>query len=241
MSVESTFNDRALEIWREHLAKSTLMPALYPPGHFKQNLKLLMLGMNPAFSENSIRKRLRELNIDKNANDVFGWAPNTEPQHIHELLDVESHAFVHYQPFFGPLRRFTEKVGCANSYSHLDLFHWRQTEQNDFLQVVGLPGALNKFGRAQIALTRETIGALRPNVVVIANATAAKMAVEHLPLSYVANSHTQCTLPGLDGTRFFLAGMLSGGRAMDTFSRIRLEVEVWSYLDSTGLLESDQP
>lgn len=240
MPVEDDFNAQVLEIWREHVKEPALMPAQYPPGHFKQNLKLLMLGMNPAFSESSIQNRMTGLGIDIGANDVFGWSPSTQPRHVHHLLKVEKHAFEHYLRFFGPLMRFAERVGCANSYSHLDLFHWRQTEQNEFLQVVGLPGALNEFGLRQVALTRETIMALRPKVVVIANATAAKRAVEYLPLTYVTNSGTQCILPGLPDTRFFLAGMLSGGRAMDTFSCIRLEDEVRRYLDSIELLDGSQ-
>lgn len=236
MPVEVDFNNQVLEIWRKHVTDPALMPAHYPPGHFGQDLKLLMLGMNPAFSEGPIQNRMNELGIELKANDVFGWSLHREPHHDDPLFEVETHAFQHYLPFFGPLMQFANNVSCANSYSHMDLFHWRQTDQNEFLQVVGLPAALNDFGRAQVALTRETIVALRPKVVVIANATAARHAVQYLPLSYLPDSRTQCNLPGLRETRFFLAGMLSGGRAMDTFSRIRLEDEVRRYLDSMGLL-----
>lgn len=239
MPIEGDFNEQVLEIWHEHVKVPALLPAHYPTGHFEQNQTLLMLGMNPAFSESTIQNRLDALGIQLGANEVFEWTPGLKPGHIAHLLNVEEHAFANYQRFFRPLRRFAKNVGCENSFSHLDLFHWRQTKQNEFLQVVGLPGTLNEFGRAQVALTRKTIMALRPKVVVIANATASNRAVEYFPLEYVPNSGTQCILPGLPDTRFFLAGMLSGGRAMDTFSCHRLENEVRFYLKSIGLLEGE--
>lgn len=230
--IEDDFNKQALAIWRAHLKEDALMPALYPHGHFKNNLELLILGMNPAFNEDAIQKRLSGLGIGMQATDVFRWSPKEEPRYVAELLRAELDAFANYGTYFKPLREFADEIGCVHSYSHLDLFHWRHTKQHEFTPFVGSPDNLNEFGRAQIALTRVMIERLRPKVVVIANAAAARYAVACMPLEYVAGSRTQCTLPGSTLPRFFLSGMLSGMRRMDTFSRIRLEVDVRDYLQA---------
>lgn len=74
-----------------------------------------------------------------------------------------------------------DEVNCGNSYSHLDLFHWRHTQQHEFTPLIGSPDKLKEFGRAQIDLTRVVIETLEPKVVVIANAAAAKYAVACMP------------------------------------------------------------
>lgn len=104
MTIEDNFNKQALAIWREHLKQDALMPALYPPGHFKNNLELLILGMNPAFKEEAIQKRLADLGIGLRANDVFRWSRKDKPRYIAELLRAESHAFANYKKYFKPLR-----------------------------------------------------------------------------------------------------------------------------------------
>jgi hypothetical protein len=241
MPIATDFNNKILSIWKKYLSihgNSEIVvkaPALYPENHFPENLKLLMLGMNPSFGVNWVQKRISDEmilgpnNTHLTADLVYGWTPESGPNHLEHLLTIEEYAFNNFRIFFEPQLRFATSVGCADSYSHMDLFHVRQTSQHDFLTSIGRTGDLTNFGREQVELTRQTILEIKPKAVVIANATAAKLAVELMNLEYLKDSRAQCKLAGLNETRFFLAGMLSGGRAMDTFSRIRLEEDVRAY------------
>ncbi len=241
MTAAQRFNNQALQLWTQFSPVPTLAPALYPLNHFQEKLKLLILGMNPAFSVNWIQNRitadqiLGPENSQLTAEAVYGWHPDQGPLHQNHLLTIESHAFENYGVFFNPQREFADKIGCADSFSHMDLFHVRQTQQNEFLNAVNAQGGLTDWGQAQINLTKATICDIRPAVVVIANATAARMAVEFLGLEFANDLNTQCSMRELPGTRFFLAGMLSGVRAMDRYSRARLEGEVRTYLESQAV------
>lgn len=246
MTIAVDFNRRVLKIWTDFQnevqiwadfnEKPSLMPAYYPAQHFHYGMKLLMLGMNPAFNAHRLRRRINNLNKNNNANinaapeEVYRWHPETGPHYEEHLLTVEKDAFENYLPFFGPQKKFAKQVGCSDSYSHMDLFHIRQTNQADFVENFVNAEQYNVFRNAQVELTRQTIRAIRPKIVVIANAGASRLAMDLLELEYVDNLLTQCTLPGLPKTRIFLAGMISGGRAMDEYSRIRLETQVKSYL-----------
>jgi hypothetical protein len=93
MAIADDFNDKVQQIWREHVEQDALLPALYPSAHFTRGLKLLVLGMNPAYDERAIQRRLNELQISLKAADVFGWSAKTPPRYINELLSAEQHAF----------------------------------------------------------------------------------------------------------------------------------------------------
>ncbi|QOL48537.1 hypothetical protein [Massilia litorea] len=230
MPIARQFNERALEIWRAFHTAPTLMPAHYPDGHFVEKMRLLMLGINPAYNAAKLQARIMALGFDLTVDDVYGWHPETGAPHAARLLETEQDAFNNHQVFFGPQRCFAEAVGCLDSYSHLDLLHGRHTNMNEYLQSLNEPGTPRLFRQAQIDLTGETIRRIRPQVVVVANATASRLALEYMGLQPADDSGTRFTLAGLPETRFFLAGMLSGQRAMDTFSRIRLETDVKHYL-----------
>jgi len=235
MTIASEFNEEVLRIWTRMYDKMTLMPAQYPDNHFEDSLRLLVIGMNPSFGVGWIQRQISEKlliqveNAHLIAEEVYQWDPIYGPRNFEHLMKIEMHAFDEYRRYFGPLRAFSDKVGCLNSYSHLDLFHCRWTNQQTFKRTLFDGRKLSDFAVAQIDLTRATLLRIRPKAVVIANAEASRVAVRYLKLEYVDDLQTQCILPSLPETRFFLSGMLSGG-AMDEFSHRRLVSDVRRYI-----------
>lgn len=215
------------------------MPSQYPENYFQQGVHLLVLGMNPSFGEEWIQHQIsRELRLGSEnarlaAKEVYEWDPIKGPRNAEHLLKIEAHAFKAYRRYFNPLQKFVGEVGCLDSYSHFDLFHSRLTDQRTFKKTLFEGSNLSDFARTQIDLTRATLLRIHPKAVVIANAEASRMAVKYLKLQYVDDHRTQCVMPVLGKTRFFLSGMLSGG-AMDEFSYRRLLADVRNYLSKLG-------
>lgn len=240
MDVADEFNVGVLKIWNRCLSEPALMPSHY--SSLPKGVRLLVLGMNPAFGEKWVKKqicsgRIGAANTSLLPRDVYGWDPERGPRYVTHLHTIERYAFENYGNYFGPLKRFAAAVGCPDSYSHFDLFHVRDTKQKSCLAQIGslVSGggySLNDFGIEQIRLTVETIRSMRPTAVVIANATASHLALEHLPFALPSNTRTQAVIDGLPNTKFFFSGMLSGGRSMDVFSRARLAEDIRVHLNS---------
>lgn len=238
MTIASKFNDEILRIWKREHVTATLVPSQYPVNHFQEGVRLLVLGMNPSFGEAWIQDQisnglgLGQANAHLVAKEVYGWDPIGGPHNPEHLLKIEAHAFKEYRKYFNAIKKFSEEVGCVDSYTHFDLFHSRMTDQRTFKKTLFEGGILRDSAMKQIDLTRATLLQIRPKAVVIANAEASRMAVDYLKLQYVDNQRTQCVMPGLHNTCFFLSGMLSGG-AMDEFSHRRLVADVSAYLSES--------
>jgi hypothetical protein len=104
----------------------------------------------------------------------------------------------------------------------------RHTEQKDVVKAYGDSFAKLKrkpFMLEQFDLFKFTMKAMRPSVVLVANAKASDIAYEGLKLTSPdrERSYRWSEMPDVP---IFLSGMLSGQRALDTYSRARLALDV---------------
>ncbi|TPG21383.1 hypothetical protein [Variovorax guangxiensis] len=191
---------------------------------------LLFVGMNPSFSRQAVEKILRVAVPDSPDVDAFfTWDAALDgkslERRIAEVACFETTARVVYNPYFRPLERFAKRVG-AKTQAHIDMFLMRHTSQKALQKTHGATfNKLSPFAREQFELFRYTLEAMDPKVVVVVNAGASDIALEGLGLTSADNGRSYYW-DKLPAARFFLSGMLSGQRALDTYSRVRLELDV---------------
>lgn len=226
----------ALQIWRDHAEQhagkpgASLMPLLL--GDYQVGADLLIVGMNPSFSEDPVEGILRKSGVpESDVSSFFAWDPTLDMEamqdRVAKLGQFEAVARAEYKRYFGPLDDFARNIGAAPP-AHIDMFLMRHTSQKDFQNAYGKTFdelKLVPFALKQFELFSFTLKAMLPKVVVIANAAASDVAVKGLPLTHWKDgrSYRWNELPDVP---FFLSGMLSGQRALDRYSRNRLALDV---------------
>jgi len=111
------------------------------------------------------------------------------------------------------------------SISFLDLFLVRKTSQCDVQELIK---QFDKFKSLQINLFLESIERINTKFVCVLNAGASKHLCEHL------NEEQTALTFKYKGKVLFFAGMLSGSRAMDRFSRERLRLNMREVITHLG-------
>jgi hypothetical protein len=226
----------ALRIWRQHAANhsgapgAALMPLLLEDYHV--GAELLFVGMNPSFSSDAVKAVLhREFPGETDVNDFFSWVDSRDAAELDrragDIARFEAKARVAYDSYFKPLREFADAAG-AMTHAHIDMFLMRHTSQQevkaayikDYKRLERTPFAFGQF-----ILFLETLKAMRPKVVVVFNAAASDLAVEGMRLESPDGGRTY-RWSELPEVPVFLCGMLSGQRALDTYSRKRLALDV---------------
>lgn len=217
------FNKQAIEIWKNTNHTETLMPFQYASIKVAE---LVIVGINLSFNKKyPVNIKINSKEAITNMSDLYLWKEGWENRHQYMINhEIE---FEQTLPFFTAYRNFSKKIGYENQWQHLDLFALRGTNQAEVLPLIlenrkNLRN-LNSFGKLQIELFKEMITKINPNIVVIANATAAKILIHAFEINEELNNNlTKFSWKELPKTTFFLSGMLMGGRSMDTHSMQRL-------------------
>ena len=142
-------------------------------------------------------------------------------EQIQELVELEIKARKNY-PYDKPSTKLAEELGLP--LEHVDLFFYRQTDQNDFRPLVqNADGTLNDFGKRQVDLAVRLIILSRPKIILVANAFAGQVFKTHFGLTKLDDDGLYWVNLAGNRTPVFLSGMLSGGH-LDNHTRERL---VW--------------
>jgi hypothetical protein len=176
--------------------------------------RLLFVGLNPSYSEQA-----RGAGDDP---DLHEPADLEDADLVRTRIEWEIHwrqgdpPYPYFRPFY--------EVGVP--WEHIDLFAVRERDQGKVRKTLALKedARWTEFAEAQFAIFEELIASLRPGAIIVVSALgasllAAKWSSTLTPVDCEANRMWRCndrTVP------IFLAGMLSGARAMDRFSRYRL-------------------
>lgn len=225
MDTISFVNHKIVKRWKEwggtlkDFDEHLLIPLLYPS--MEQGV-LLFVGSNPSFVPEAYQAILKERNYI--APEAFLSWSNYGKYTIEEYRDVEKQVRKSYHRFFGVFEVISKNVGLK--WEHVDLFFYRETEQNRFKSKVydSKTKNLTTFGRGQLDLSKQLINAVKPKVVVVANKFASDIFREELDLKWDEERGYYLTFLNNENVPIFLASMLSGQRAMDLYSRERL---VW--------------
>ena len=232
--------DKAIEIWRKQsvedapLPGAALMPLLLPIMNYVVGTDLLFVGMNPSFSLPTVEKIMKvAVPTCTDVNTFFKWNPDLPgdllERRVAELVCFEMTARDVYKTYYGQFKVFAERVGAdSNAFAHIDMFLMRHTSQKEVLTGKGYGATFGKlipFAQEQFELFRFTLKSMSPKVVVMTNAGASGLALEGLGLtsSDDGRSYRWAELPEVP---IFLSGMISGQRALDTYSKTRLVLDV---------------
>ena len=198
---------------------------LYSPMQYKlpKPGSLVFVGMNPSFSETGYKTILKGTkHNDLNFHRFYDW-PKSDTFDINISHEIEESSLKTYK-FFQQHRLLSKNLNTE--WEHLDLFAFRETNQENFKKLILKNPAryeLNDFGMSQFSLFYEILCMSKPSAIIVANAFASYIYQEQRKLIFndSLGFHQENLCGGMQ-TPIFFSGMLTGGRALDTFSRERL-------------------
>lgn len=232
------------KVWRSCEPPAQALPGMRQMPYYGQRPtcetpKLLFLGLNPSFRLPVLEGHWTDCfgtgGPPFRANDLY-WLSSRTDAHLDVLEPVleqlDHYSRTHYPPYYGVLQGIAHTLGASTCWHALDVFPMRVTVQAELVKAlpgnVPLPGPAGQLFEAFQAL----LLSFQPQLVLVVNAFASRMLAAQLPLTRTGVG-SRYSWPQLPGTTFLLSGMLSGGRALDEFSRERLVAEartVWKEL-----------
>jgi hypothetical protein len=205
----SGINQDIIALWQEHYGNNStgsLWPLIYP---IPQTDGLAVIGCNPSEAEGEGGPvEDFQKTIDKAAYMRF-------------LMRHEAEMQVSYALYFKVLRKISNTLSLK--FQHLDLFLVRDKDQSKMKSRILIHGLkLNEFGKAQFGIAMRILRVSRPRIILVANKFASDLCMEEWRLEPMDSNGIYWKKIDDKKIPVFFSGMLSGQRALDTFSRERL-------------------
>lgn len=182
---------------------------------------LLFVGLNPSFSETGFKQLLA--NTPHHGIDIHDFYRHPESKSFDEAICMEIEDSAKDQhSYFKPLKKIAKHLEVP--WDHVDLFSVRETNQNAIKRVLFTKEeSLTEFGQKQLNLAEHLILKSNPIAIVVVNALGSRIFEKHLNPAF--NEELGCHLLTYSGRKVpvFFTSMLSGQRALDTYSRDRLQ------------------
>jgi len=227
-------NEYVLKLWKcyhDHKKRNfkiytKLMPLLYPP---LSKGCLLFIGINPSFKVSYMQKMANHVNETE---DLFNFIRYNECENkdrlIEKIIDCEKYARSDYI-YFRKFKEIGEEV-CLD-WEHLDLFFVRTKNQKEFENICienRNQMELSPFAQEQVDISFKAIKAIKPKIIVVANALASKIIIAQDKFEICSQGFNDYGYDKIKIDRrkvpIFFSGMINGQHALDNGSRNRL---VW--------------
>lgn len=227
-------NSKIVNIWNKYFINN---PDVYAPLFYDEFRKggLLFVGFNPSFSVRgfkTILKNTEYANLDPST--FFKWSNvSSNLKLIDDCIKMENYAYAKYPQYFGRPIEIAKKVGL--DWQHIDIFLYKETEQNSFSARIKNGALFNDFGMAQIILFEEILEKIKPLCIVVTNAYGSELLRNHIKddLEWdAARGFHWFTKSGKKIPMFF-SSMLSGQRALDRWSYERLAWHIGQAVKNT--------
>lgn len=217
-----SLNRELQEIWDNFLShdKSELHPVYF---RAVSPSPITFVGMNPSFNEKGLIKTIEQTKFKNlHVGEYFKLANGKFDIDISSQIDELSEE--KYSTFFKQHRELAKHLQLNESdWNHIDLFQYRQTNQKEFLgKVLNRDETLNEFGKAQFNVFVKALKLTEPKLIVLANAKVGRIFKSILDPYFSKDIGTYKVKVSGTALPVFLSGMLTGGRALDVFSRERL-------------------
>jgi hypothetical protein len=231
------FNSGIVQIWKQYscplpeLSGTERFPMVLPD--IGKSVRIVYSGINPSFNlprvegfANAVGCPLRN----------FEWSPDIEESEVNRRVPLlqafEKEARIKYARYFGSFESFSREIGVSHEHTtHLDVLGIRATSQKQLIDKLhALRAEQQVFGfiGAQRLLYAEILRRLSPEIVLVANASAARWIRDDLNLTASADKRFYRWQAVPDAT-FILSGQLGGG-VTDEFARDRLVADVKSII-----------
>lgn len=157
-------NEKILRVWDEYPKETEYWPILYP--RFDKGC-VLFIGINPTDSIRHVSEKLYRKNFEScfhsNSEELSRFLINIEKKANEEA------------PYFKKIRTLCEGTGLQ--YQHIDLFYFRNKNQNETKKKIGVSEEKDKriynlthFAIAQLTIAIDMIEEINPKVIVVINA-----------------------------------------------------------------------
>lgn len=215
MKIEE-LNQALLEIWKK-AAPGGLTSRL---PLFRSSLKpdcLLFVGINPSFSADGL-KRLHGKDTD--IHEFYKYPSAKEEIDMEHHLAIEKLAADNYA-YFAKFRELARSLDLE--WDHLDLLSVRETNQALIKKSIfdKLENPL-PFAESQLRVSEAILRQSQPVAIVVANAFASRLFKKRFELTFDHEAGCYRVALGNRSVPVFLTSMLTGQRALDTFSYKRL-------------------
>ena len=221
----------------------------------KKEIRILFTGFNPSFNKEHYEKCYP---IKTDPYEFFSYKNWEDEKKLDSIKKVDyslrnksvevEYRENYYTTYFKPISKFicdcfgmdykkntsienlNEEIENKNiKHVHIDPFFIRGTNQKQVAKILFKDNELNEFGKSQFKLFEKMIESYKPTAIIILNASAShllsrKWGNDDFKTSFEAN------IKNLDPIKVFCGGMLSGGRAMDNYSKQRFANQISRYL-----------
>lgn len=230
------FNKDVDDLWSRYADHAKLAPTVLGP--LNKNA-VLFVGMNPSFSrrgfEMVFKKSNRETKYQHILKDLHGFYLHEEITDAKKKIMIEIEGLSkEFHPYFNPMKDIAKELDQA--VEHIDLIYLRDTNQKALEDLFDNKAeAIRDFLNKQIEISMKLIADLEPRMIIVCNAFASKkMKVKwdkRLEFDGVLGTYS-LQLKG-QNVPVFLSGMLTGQRAMDTESWLRMKWHIKKVLTTT--------
>lgn len=236
------YHDLVLSVWADH-APSALhgmhrMPYLgQAPAAAWKDKDLVILGLNPSARVEMLAEHWTAVHRADLGSELE-WDPSRSAEHLNALrtkvIALDQYSRANYPPYYGPLEIFAASVQASDCWLALDVFPMRASVQRALEPQVPWNEELPAPAKRLFDGLVDLLAAIRPKVVLVANAHASRLLRRNLSLERQGDLARYETAR-LPFTTFILSRMFTGRRAaLDEFSRERLAVDVRAALAAAG-------
>lgn len=219
-SILKDINEDIISIWKKYPGITERIPLLYT--ELKTN-GLLFIGNNPSFIINGISARIRSSEEFKKYWDhpvsLFNYDNFNEClQDYYLYLSKGRNSVMNGDSqYFKIFCKISDIIGIE--WEHIDLYYISNTSQKEVEKLI----ALNQdFFDEQAQVTVKLIRHLNPKIIVIGNASSGYVLWKLLKLKFDRTIGTYLYKYNEKEIPVFISSMLTGQRALDVESRIRL-------------------
>jgi len=165
--------------------------------------------------------------LPKSPKEIISQTPDLTDNLIDKLKEEQENMHDEYQYFRKAKDFFKDDVAIDELFNPIfhDLYPIRKTEQNEFVQFIKDKDNKDFCERLNKA-TKELVDGIMPDIIVVANSKASEF-MQKIFFEGFDNKLTKLTYE-LHGkkTDMIFSSMISGQRALDTYSRSRLAREI---------------
>lgn len=228
MAFTDELNQRILDLWYRKefglAARRPRMPRVY--SHLRQG-GLLTVGLNPSFSAQAFKKFAPNIVPE----ELFGWRDDVGTFDLKLACEIDAAALTGYSDYYGPFwslaAKLTELASAPVNWQHTDAFLLRIGTDDELAKAGVLRKGgrfelsnLTDFGRAQLEVCISIIEHVSPQMLVVANAKAARLIEERLGATFDDDrGEFSATISGKAVPVFFSAQL----KYMDIYSSQILE------------------
>lgn len=208
-------NDQIDAIWE---GLSVGNPNLLLPLYLEslEEKDLLFVGMNPSFSKGAMEKWFKKNGWNVHPEEYYLWSNKHAFCAEREAL-TRAHSRASY-PFFRQHHNLISHLDSP-SWCHLDLFPYRETQQTILKELCAANPA---FSDACLTVFDKALREISPKMIVIWNKGAADIFFERYEREFNRDVGTYHVNIADRRIPVFASSMVTGRRALDTYSRERL-------------------